>query len=245
VPRTDHGREYYACHTRMKLGADHCSQATLGRADVDSAIFRYFATVGLDLEATRAQLAGERGRRLAEIGALLDQARREELLASERLARIRQDYKDGKLPAVDWIDLRDELVGEQRSAHAEVERLTAAMADVERDDVRADAEQDTLALVAEIRRQIAGEIQTAAGVDAVRAALSRLFSAFIVHPQYKPRYEGQGRSELVDVDQGHMIELQVRPAVVTGYSDYGMYPVLRREQLQLAKNNQSVGFATR
>ena len=245
VPRTDHDREYYACHTRLKLGVDQCSQATLGRSGVDGAIFGYFATVGLDLEATRTQLAGERARKLAEIGALLDQAKREGLLASERLARIRQDYKDGRLPAADWIDLRDELTAEQRSADAEVERMTSAMADVERDDELADAEQDTLALLAEIRKEIAGEIQTAAGVDAVRAALSRLFSAFIVHPHWNPRYEGQGRSELVDVDQGHMIELQIRPAVLTGYSDRGMYPVLVREPLYQAENNQSVGFATR
>ena len=42
-----------------------------------------------------------------------------------------------------------------------------------------------------------------------------------------------------------MIELQIRPAVLTGYSDRGMYPVLVREPLYQAENNQSVGFATR
>jgi hypothetical protein len=82
-------------------------------------------------------------------------------------------------------------------------------------------------------------------VDAVRAALSRLFGAFIVHHQRNPRYQGQGRSELVDVDQGHKIELQVRPAVLTGYSDRGIYPALVREPLYPAENNQSVGLATR
>jgi hypothetical protein len=42
-----------------------------------------------------------------------------------------------------------------------------------------------------------------------------------------------------------MIELQVRPAVLTGYSDRGIYPVLVREPLYPAENNQSVGLATR
>jgi hypothetical protein len=50
---------------------------------------------------------------------------------------------------------------------------------------------------------------------------------------------------LVDVDQGHMIELRVRPAALAGYSDDGMYPVLRREPLRNAENNHSVGSATR
>ena len=104
------------------------------------------------------------------------------------------------LDRADWIDLRDELTAELRSADAEVERLTAAVQDVEHDDELVDAERDTLAMLAEIRKEIAGEIQTAAGVDAVRAALSRLFSALIVHPQRNPRYEGEGRSELLDVD---------------------------------------------
>jgi DNA invertase Pin-like site-specific DNA recombinase len=245
VPRTNGGYQMYYCNGRGKLGREFCDMPHIRRSVIDLAVYHYFATVGLDLEATRAQLAGERERRLDEIGALLDQAKREELLAGERLTRIRQDYKDGRLSAADWIDLRDELTAEQQSAHAEVERLTAARADIERDDERADAEQDTLALLAEIRKAIAGEVKTAAGVDAVRAALSRLFSAFILHPQQNPRYEGQARSELVDVDQGHMIELQVRPAVVTGYSDDSMYPVLRREPLCQAKNNYAVGLPIR
>jgi DNA invertase Pin-like site-specific DNA recombinase len=245
VPRTDHRSEYYACHTRLQHGTDQCAQSILRRADIDSAVFRFFATVGLDLEATRAQLAGEGERKLAEVGALLDQAQREEFLAGERLGRVRRDYTDGRLGAEDWVDLRGELTAERQSAHAEVERLTAALADVERDSDLGDAEQDTLRLLAEIRKSIAGEVNSAEGVDAVRAAMAALFSDFIVHLQRTPRYEGRGRADLVDVDATHMIELRVRPAVLTGYSDRGLYPVLVREPLRAAENNQSVGSATR
>ena len=72
----------------------------------------------------------------------------------------------------------------------------------------------------------------------MRAALSRLFSAFVLHPHY----EGQRRSELLDVDLDFMIELVVNERALEGY-DGRLLPVLRREPL--AGNNQSVGSATR
>jgi hypothetical protein len=45
--------------------------------------------------------------------------------------------------------------------------------------------------------------------------------------------------------EGHMIELRVRPAALVGYSEDGMYKVLRREPLRHAENNHRVGSATR
>ena len=50
--------------------------------------------------------------------------------------------------------------------------------------------------------------------------------------------------ELVGVDDEYVIEPVVRPGVLAGY-DGEAYPVLRREPLYQAKNNQSVGSATR
>ena len=38
-------------------------------------------------------------------------------------------------------------------------------------------------MLADIRKAIAGEVKSSEGVDAVRAALARLFEAFIVRPQ--------------------------------------------------------------
>ena len=93
----------------------------------------------------------------------------------------------------------------------------------------------------EIRRAIAGEITDAGGVDAVRAALSRLFSAFVLHPQESPHYEGQGRSEPVDVGHDLMIELVVHERALEGH-DERLLQVLRRKPLA---NDQSVGSATR
>jgi hypothetical protein len=98
-----------------------------------------------------------------------------------------------------------------------------------------------LGRLGEIRRAIAGEITDAGGVDAVRRALSRLFSAFVSTPRrtLATRVRGARNSST-----GHdlMIELVVHERALEGY-DERLLPVLRREPL--VGNNQSVGSATR
>jgi hypothetical protein len=74
-----------------------------------------------------------------------------------------------------------------------------------------DAEQETLERLGEIRRAMAGEIKDAEGAESARAALSRLFSRFVLHPRPGARFEGSGRAELVDVADRYMIELEIRP----------------------------------
>jgi hypothetical protein len=135
------------------------------------------------------------------------------------------------------------MTAELHAAKAEAERLTDSEAEAERDRDAIDAERDVLEMLADIRKSMAGEIQTAVGAEAVRAALSRLFSGFSLHPRRNPRYEGRGRSELVDAGDELMIELQVRERALVGYSHTGMYPVLRREPLH--ENNQRDGLPIR
>jgi DNA invertase Pin-like site-specific DNA recombinase len=244
VPRTNGGHEYYYCNGHQKLGADFCSMTSIRRADVDGAVYRYFEQVGLDVEATRLQLTDARERKLTEVGALGHQAEQEVRRAEERLARVRRDYTDGNLDAADWVSFRDELTAEMEAARAEAARLRQSEIEVERDTALLDAEHDILDRLAQIRRAISGEITDAAGVDAVRAALSRLFSAFVLHPQQNPRYQGQGRSELIDVDDILMIELAVHDHALVGYNG-GLLPVLRREPLHQAENKEHVGLPIR
>jgi Recombinase zinc beta ribbon domain len=77
TPRTNGGYEVYYCNGRSKFGVDHCAMPYMRRALIDNAVYRYVERVGLDFEATRAQLTDERQRRLAEIGALRQQAERD------------------------------------------------------------------------------------------------------------------------------------------------------------------------
>ncbi len=158
VCRTRGSYELYSCNGRAKFGSDFCAMKSIRRAEVDGAVYRYFEQVGLDLEATRRQLASERDRKLAEIGALLYQAQQEAQRAEERLARIKRDYVDGTLSAADWAAFRDELSAEHLAAQAEVSRLADSEAEVARAGTLLDAEQEVLALLRDIRTTIAGEV---------------------------------------------------------------------------------------
>ena len=111
TPRTDPGkkggrqgrrREEYRCLGREQNGTKFCPQTPIPRAPLDAAAFEYFRTVGIDLEATRAQLEGAIQREREAITTALEEAEREELAAAEALSRVGDDYKRGAISAEDW-----------------------------------------------------------------------------------------------------------------------------------------------
>jgi site-specific DNA recombinase len=181
VPRTRDGYESYSCNGRQKLGLEFCGAPTVRRAEIDSAVYRYFCQVGLDLDATREALRLAADRRLAEVRSLRHEAERERSRAREAMERVERDYLAGALPADAYARLTARASEELGAAEAEAERLSASELEIERDGATLDAESETLRRLTEIRRAIAGEVREAAGVDAVRAALSRLFERFILH----------------------------------------------------------------
>jgi DNA invertase Pin-like site-specific DNA recombinase len=227
--------EHYLCAGRMAQGVEFCDMPSIRRADVDSAVFRYFEQVGLDLEATRAAIAEARDRKLAEVQALRAAAELEAQRAEERLRRVRRDYADGKLDADDWRDFKMDLGAERNAAQAEARRLASQQADVERWGELADAEADTLQRLSEIRRLIAGEVRAADGLDGIRAALSRAFEHFVVHRE-APRVH-------VELIAGPrlVIEPVVRERAIEGYSQ-NLRPILRREPLAATERDRSAMF---
>jgi hypothetical protein len=247
VPRTNGGYEMYYCNGRSKFGKDFCPTPHIRRRAIDEAVYRYFERVGLDVEATRAQLTEVHDRQLAEVAALREQAEREAQRADERLARVRRDYQDGRLDAEDWHEQREQLTAESQAARAEVARLSESEAETRRSAGAFDAEQETLERLGEIRRAIAGEVRDAGGAEAVRAALSRLFTNFRLHPRQGARFEGTGRAELVDVADDYMIEMEVRSQALISYGsdEHPLLPVLHREPLPLADNKQRHGLPCR
>ena len=135
----------------------------LRRVDIDSAVYRYFEQVGLNVEETRRSIAEARDRKLAEVRALREQAEHEARRAEERLARVRRDYADGRLDAEDWRDFRAELGAERDAARAEAERLATQLHDVERWGAVKDAETETLRRLSEIRAVIASKTARSRG----------------------------------------------------------------------------------
>jgi|Tabmets5t2r1_1033131.scaffolds.fasta_scaffold100553_1 hypothetical protein len=95
-------------------------------------------------------------------------------------------------------------------------------------------EAQTLRKLGDIRRAIAGEVQDAESLGAVRAALTRLFEGFVVYVPKDARDGDDGRIESI-----------VRPeAIVAKGEDEELRPVLCRELLSDATNNSGVGFTT-
>jgi DNA invertase Pin-like site-specific DNA recombinase len=210
APRSDGpGEGWYYCNGRGKLGKEFCATPHIRRVDVDSSVFAYFEKVGLDVEATRAQVASARDSRLAEVRSLIQTATRAEREASEALVRVKRDYTRGAISAEDWSELRPDLESESAGAVAELARLRDQERDVLGWAESRDAEAETLRKLAQIRSAIAGEVKDAEGVDAVRAALLRLFERFVVYVDVET---GQGRIEaIVRHDAIRTVDEQLRP----------------------------------
>jgi DNA invertase Pin-like site-specific DNA recombinase len=182
VPRTNgRGHQVYYCSGRHAQGRAFCQTPHLWRSRIDTAVYNYFSQVALDVEATRRALAESHECKLAEIRSLLAESEQEAQHAEERLARVRRDYADGRIDAEDWREFRAELAAERDAAAAQAARHQASEAEVAAAANAIDAEHAALRQLAAIRRSIAGDIQRAEGVEAVRAALTRLFDAFVVH----------------------------------------------------------------
>jgi hypothetical protein len=94
--------------------------------------------------------------------------------------------------------------------------------------------------LADIRRAIAGEITDADGVDAVRAALARLFKGFVIHPPADTlkAVARSGEALMVGPEgrEEFALEPVLRDEVLAGFDGQG-FPQLRREPLGQAENN--------
>jgi DNA invertase Pin-like site-specific DNA recombinase len=239
VPRTERNkdgslRETYRCYGRYTDPA-HCSMQQQPRAPIDSAVYAYFEQVGLDVEATRDQLAAATERKVAEVSALLDVAKREASAAAARLSRVKRDYAAGELSAAEWREFRDELQPDAEAAVAERDRLSAQLAEVKTGPKLEGLEDDVLQQLADIRAAIAGEVTSAAGVEGVRATLLRLFDRFVLH-------HGQPKAAHLElIGEEYWIEPMINKRAVAGY-DEKLRPVLERKPLDQAGKNGSSGL---
>lgn len=252
VPRTPKvGRPKYICNGSISYGRDFCSMGEVPRDVIDGAVFDFFANVALDVEATRRQILQARDHKLAEVRALHDQAALAVRQAEDRLTRVKRAFQDGKIDPEDWAEQRIELKAELEAARAQEGRLSDHVAEVERWGGLIDAEAETYRLVAEIRKTVVGEVRNERGLEAARAALLRVFDRFVLHRTSK--LDGMSADDLFErfgtADQnvwcgGYLIEPIIRPEALAGYED-GYEPILRREPLVHAENNERWGVGYR
>lgn len=230
--------EVYICSERVRDVAT-CSMLPVKRAEVDLSVCRYFEQVGLDVAATRKQLEESRSARLTETRSLFDGAETTAARAEANLARVRSDYKQGKITARDWSDFSGELSAELEAARSEVDRLAVRLQEIEEWSASQDAERDVLAKLADIRKAMAGEINEAAGTESLRAALLRLFEGFAL----RELQEGERlHVDLLQRGAGLVLDPIPRPQAIEGYTE-NMMPIFRRGPLYDAGNKYAPGFA--
>jgi hypothetical protein len=155
-------------------------------------------------------------------------AEREAQLATERLDRVRRDYQDGKLDADDWREQREQLTEELDGAKREAARLADQEREIDSWGDVCDVEAETLRKLASIRKAIAGEVKDADGIEAVRAALTRLFERFVL-----------------DVDGDEATMTPVARLSQSWTTDEQLRPIVRPTPLDLAANNQHQGSPKR
>jgi site-specific DNA recombinase len=204
----------YRCARRVR-DVTACDMPVLRKDQVDRAVLAYFEHVGVDLDATREQLAEAMVREVADVRAMLAQAHREERTAADRLARVKRAFQDGHLDAEDWAEQREELTAEQQAAAARVEQLTRREAEVSGGGLLRDVEEETLRRMADIRAAFAAEVSRPQ-VEAARAALTRLFKSFTVRrllPGDDPEYATEAG---LNINGTMWIEPEVRPEAYAG-----------------------------
>jgi DNA invertase Pin-like site-specific DNA recombinase len=183
-PRTKRaaGQTYdtYQCLSRLYPGPSECRQKPLKRADIDGAIFDYFESVALDVDATRSAFVGQAGSDLADTTARQQRAEHDVAKIDESLARVEGDYLAGKLSAEKWERLEARLLSERDGARAEAEQCDRRRQAIEAQIEAVDTEAAVLEELAALRRLVAGKIRQgkSGDLDQLRAVLRRLFVGF-------------------------------------------------------------------
>jgi DNA invertase Pin-like site-specific DNA recombinase len=249
VPNRTPGSRYevYLCYGKARSNGASCDQRPVRREPIDSAVWRFFERVALDVDATKRAIAEANEGKLAEFRSLREQAAQEAQRAFEALTRIERDYIDGKITAEQWGRLEAKLTTEAEAAGAEAERL-AANEDALRAELESfDAETAALQELAALRAMIATEARHGRqhGVDAFRAALRRLFVSF----ELLEGTFGQDCDEdcvvwdhddlgISQAGRAFTILPRIRPDVITDWWDEEAgYPALERTALTIRGNN--------
>lgn len=203
--------EHYECYGHHR-DPSACSVSAIRREVIDTPAYRYFERVGIDLEATRAQLASAQDNRVTETRALLAEAERDRQQARASLERVERDYLAGEIEAADWNRFKGNLREDLEAAESQAEQLSTRVEQVEQIDAGRDLEESVLQKLTAIRSAIVGEVSDAAGVTAASAAIRRLFEGFYLR---EPELGLSVPSELAWIDR-FVVEPRTREGVVPG-----------------------------
>jgi hypothetical protein len=213
---------------------------------VDGAVFDYFASVGSRREGDAPELLEAAERQLHDARTLHEDAETHAHAAAEAIQRISRDYARGALSAESFEELKPQLVAELEAAEPRQNGSASGEERLLANPERSDLEEELLAELARIRAAVAGEVNDAQGVGAVRAAVLCLFEAFIFHADV---FESATTNEAGFVAYGERrhdvppstLQPVLRPGVLARFE--GATPVFKRAAR--ATNNGDDGLRFR
>lgn len=173
--------EVYACSEHLRDSAA-CPRGPIRRELVDTAVYGYFESAGLDVEATRRALEDALAGRRSEARAQRERAERDVTELKGQLARVEADYLRGGLSAESHDRLGRRVREELQAAEAELAQFDRREAELDPEHVFDDLEEETLARLAAIRQAVAAGVAAGGALDGVRATLREMFESFtLVH----------------------------------------------------------------
>ena len=137
--------------------------------------------------------------------------------------------------------------GQREAAAAEVARLRGHERTLLEGGALRDGEGEVLHLLTQLRAATIGEVRRAEGLDALRAALQRVFSAFTLHRIW-PESTGYATEVGMNLDDEWWLEPEVRPEMYAGKDLVPLveepsvkvgWPLARRVSLDLPANKEA------
>lgn len=116
--------------------------------------------------------------------------------------RIQADYFAGDISGASWEKLSGRLDDELRALDAQIAQLDGRERQARSEADLGDAEQAMLESLAAIRAAIVGDVRDAEDLDAVRAALTRLFHEFVLVSTSEARQHRIIGAKLLNIARG-------------------------------------------
>jgi site-specific DNA recombinase len=171
----------YECGTRRSDGVEACPMPPLPRQVIEQAVLDYFEAVVLDVERSREDIARNVAAQVADVTVLRKQAERQVLEAEAALDKAEREWRTGELSGAMFERLAEKFADERAAAEAEAAQLIEREREVAEQASLRDAEAELLDGLVQLRHAILADVQHADGVQALRAALLRCFTGFVLH----------------------------------------------------------------
>jgi hypothetical protein len=192
--------DYYVCSRRHTHGPEACDQPYLRRETVDGLLLGYFLETVHDRDRSVEALAVEARRAIADARDLAAAAELTVAKADDAVARAERSFLDGTVSP----EAFDRMLAAAAEARAGAEaQATHHRRYAERLDAEvslADAHRLHADRIVDLIYTVAGRLQGAESVDALRAAVAQSFTGFVVHADAdEVRLVPQLRGELARV----------------------------------------------